>query len=131
MRSRISGKVKISLNLSEDDHGVLLSAPLFEWVMENLTKNAVDAMGGEGLLTITTGTEKGKVWIDVADTGKGIARKNFKTCFRRATPQKNVAGDSGSRSCSASSKTTTAAKSTSKTPSSAKAPPSASSSPPA
>ncbi len=81
MRSRISGKVKISLNLSEDDHGVLLSAPLFEWVMENLTKNAVDAMGGEGLLTITTGTEKGKVWIDVADTGKGIARKNFKNVF--------------------------------------------------
>lgn len=37
MRSRISGKVKISLNLSEDDHGVLLSAPLFEWVMENLS----------------------------------------------------------------------------------------------
>ncbi len=81
MRSRISGKVKISLNLSEDDHGVLLSAPLFEWVMENLTKNAVDAMGGEGSLTITTGTEKGKVWIDVADTGKGIARKNFKNVF--------------------------------------------------
>ena len=54
MRSRISGKVKISLNLSEDDHGVPLSAPLFEWVMENLTKNAVDAMGGEGSLTITT-----------------------------------------------------------------------------
>ncbi len=81
MRSRISGKVKISLNLSEDDHGVLLSAPLFEWVMENLTKNAVDAMGGEGSLTITTGTEKGKVWIDVVDTGKGIARKNFKNVF--------------------------------------------------
>ena len=81
MRSRISGKVKISLNLSEDDHGVLLSAPLFEWVMENLTKNAVDAMGGEGSLTITTGTEKGNVWIDVADTGKGIARKNFKNVF--------------------------------------------------
>lgn len=81
MRSRISGKVVVSMNLSEDDHGVLLSAPLFEWVMENLTKNAVDAMGGEGSLTITTGTEKGKVWIDVADTGKGIARKNFKNVF--------------------------------------------------
>lgn len=81
MKSRISGKVVVSMNLSEDDHGVLLSAPLFEWVMENLTKNAVDAMGGEGSLTITTGTEKGKVWIDVADTGKGIARKNFKNVF--------------------------------------------------
>lgn len=81
MKSRISGKVKIVLNLSEDDHGVLISTPLFEWVMENLTKNAVDAMGGEGTITITTGTEKGKVWIEVSDTGKGIARKNFKNVF--------------------------------------------------
>lgn len=81
MKSRISGKVKIVLNLSEDDHGVLLSKPLFEWVMENLTKNAVDAMGGEGTITITTGTEKNKVWIEVRDTGKGIARKNFKNVF--------------------------------------------------
>lgn len=81
MSSRISGKVKITLDLSEDDHGVLLSTPLFEWVMENLTKNAVDAMGGVGDITITTGTEKGKVWIDVKDTGKGIARKNFKNVF--------------------------------------------------
>lgn len=81
MKSRISGKVRISLNLAEDDHGVLLSTPLFEWVMENLTKNAVDAMGGEGVITITTGTEKGKVWIEINDTGKGIARKNFKNVF--------------------------------------------------
>lgn len=81
MKSRISGKVKIVMNLSEDDHGVLLSIPLFEWVMENLTKNAVDAMGGEGTITITTGMEKGKVWIEVKDTGKGIPRKNFKNVF--------------------------------------------------
>lgn len=81
MKSRISGKVKIVLSLSDDDHGVLISTPLFEWVMENLTKNAVDAMGGEGTITITTGTEKGKVWIEVNDTGKGIARKNFKNVF--------------------------------------------------
>lgn len=81
MKSRISGKVRIDLNLSEDDHGVLISTPLFEWVMENLTKNAVDAMGGEGTITITTGTDKGKVWIEVNDTGKGIARKNFKNVF--------------------------------------------------
>ena len=46
MRSRISGKVAVRYNLSDDDHGVFLSTSLFEWVMENLTKNAVDAMGG-------------------------------------------------------------------------------------
>ena len=81
MRSRISGKVDLRMHLSPDDHGVLLSRPLFEWVMENLTKNAVDAMDGAGSIDITTGEDKDKVWIDVADTGKGIARKNFKTVF--------------------------------------------------
>ena len=81
MKSRISSKVSLSLALSDDDHGVLLSDPLFEWVMENLVKNAVDAMGGEGAITISTGMDKEKVWIEVADTGKGIARKNFKNVF--------------------------------------------------
>ena len=48
MKSRVSGKVNIVMNLSDDDHGVMLSVALFEWVMENLTKNAVDAMDGAG-----------------------------------------------------------------------------------
>ncbi|MBD5270275.1 MAG: HAMP domain-containing histidine kinase [Bacteroides sp.] len=81
MRSRISGKVDLRMHLSEDDHGVMLSRPLFEWVMENLTKNAVDAMDGAGSIDITTGDDKDKVWIDIRDTGKGIARKNFKNVF--------------------------------------------------
>lgn len=81
MKSRISGKVEVRMHLSDDDHGVLLSRPLFEWVMENLTKNAVDAMDGAGTLDITTGTDKDKVWIEVRDSGKGIARKNFKNVF--------------------------------------------------
>lgn len=81
MKSRISGKVQLRMHLSTDDHGVMLSRPLFEWVMENLTKNAVDAMDGAGTLDITTGTDKDKVWIDIKDSGKGIARKNFKNVF--------------------------------------------------
>lgn len=81
MRSRVSSRVAIEMHLSDDDHGVRLSRPLFEWVMENLTKNAVDAMQGEGRIDITTGSEKSTVWIEVHDTGKGIARKNFKTVF--------------------------------------------------
>lgn len=81
MRHRVSGRVDIRMNLSEDDHGVLLSRSLMEWVMENLTKNAVDAMQGAGVIEITTGVEKNIVWIEVKDTGKGIARKNFKTVF--------------------------------------------------
>lgn len=81
MRSRVSDRVKINLDLSADDHGVRLSRSLFEWVMENLTKNAVDAMQGEGRIDITTGADKSVVWIEVKDTGKGIARKNFKKVF--------------------------------------------------
>lgn len=81
MKNRISGKVQITMNLNKDDHGVRLSRPLFEWVMENLTKNAVDAMDGEGHIYITTGAEKNLAFIEVTDTGKGIARKNFKTVF--------------------------------------------------
>lgn len=81
MSSRISGKVKLEMKFPADDIGVMLSPPLFEWVMENLTKNAVDAMSGEGEITITTGVEKGKAWIEVKDSGKGISRKNFKKVF--------------------------------------------------
>lgn len=81
MKSRVSGKVKIEMCLSEEDNGVVVSRPLMEWVMENLTKNAVDAMKGEGKITVTTGKEKNNVWIEVSDTGKGIAKKNFSTVF--------------------------------------------------
>jgi signal transduction histidine kinase len=82
MRSRLPAHVSLHLNLADDDHGVLLSTSLFEWVMENLVKNAVDAMGGNnGSITITTGTLADRLYIDITDTGKGIARKNFKNVF--------------------------------------------------
>ncbi len=81
MKKRVSGKVMIGMRLSTDDHGVMLSRPLIEWVMENLTKNAVDAMQGEGEIWITSGKDKNVVWVEIRDTGKGIARKNFKTVF--------------------------------------------------
>ena len=61
--------------------GVMLCQSLFEWVMENLTKNAVDAMDGEGRLDITVEDSPNNVVILVKDTGKGIPRKNFKNVF--------------------------------------------------
>lgn len=82
MRSRVSGKVSINLDFGPDDYPVNLSMSLFEWVMENLTKNAVDAMEGAGRIDITTGADDKKVWVEVSDTGRGIPRKNFKTVFR-------------------------------------------------
>ncbi|MCM1320120.1 MAG: HAMP domain-containing histidine kinase [Muribaculaceae bacterium] len=81
MRSRISKQIDVRMDLAPEDCGVHISRPLFEWVMENLTKNAVDAMEGKGTLTIKTGVEKDRCYIDVTDTGKGIARKNFKNVF--------------------------------------------------
>ena len=81
MKSRLSGKVSIDMDFSSDDHPVMLSTELFEWVMENLTKNAVDAMDGAGKITIVTGAEGNKAFIEVSDTGKGILRKNFKNVF--------------------------------------------------
>lgn len=82
MRSRISGKVTVNMHFGDDDYAVNLSMSLFEWVMENLTKNAVDAMEGAGRIDITTGADNKKAWIEIADTGRGIPRKNFKTVFR-------------------------------------------------
>lgn len=81
MKSRISKQIDVRMELSPEDYGVRISPPLFEWVMENLTKNAVDAMGGKGTLTISTGVDKDKCYVDITDTGKGIARKNFNNVF--------------------------------------------------
>lgn len=81
MRSRISGRVRLTIHSDADDCGINVSRPLIEWVMENLTKNAVDAMQGVGELDITTGHDRNTAWIEVRDTGKGIAKKNFKTVF--------------------------------------------------
>lgn len=81
MRGRISGKVALFLDFGEDDFGVMVSQSLFEWVMENLTKNAVDAMAGMGEIHITTGRGRDCIWVEIRDTGKGIPRKNFAKVF--------------------------------------------------
>ena len=73
MRSRISGRVAIGLHFPESETAAMVSRPLFEWVMENLTKNAVDAMQGEGRIDFTVATEHDHIVIDVSDTGKGRA----------------------------------------------------------
>lgn len=58
-----------------------VNAPLFEWVVENLCKNAVDAMDGKGTLTVELFEDPDNAYIEVSDTGKGIPRKSFKTVF--------------------------------------------------
>lgn len=81
MSSRISSRISLTINTTPQPVNVMASTPLFEWVMENLIKNAVDAMEGSGAITVTTGIDKGRGFIEVADTGKGISRKNFKNVF--------------------------------------------------
>ena len=58
-----------------------MNESLFSWVIENLAKNAVDAMEGRGVITVSTGRRKRRIWVDVADTGKGIPKSRFKTVF--------------------------------------------------
>lgn len=81
MSSRISSAVEFSVSLWSEPLTVSLSAPLLEWVMENLIKNAVDAMEGHGRLAVTTAVEGQSAVIEVADSGRGIPRKNFQTIF--------------------------------------------------
>ena len=80
---RTSHNVVISCRLPDHDVMVNINAALFEWVIENLCKNAVDAMnGGPGTITIAVAEAEQNVTIDVADTGKGISKKNIKNVFR-------------------------------------------------
>lgn len=81
MSSRISRRIKLTLSQWHEPLIVTLSPPLTEWVMENLIKNAVDAMEGSGDINIEIRPEKAKALIEISDTGKGIARKNQKAIF--------------------------------------------------
>ncbi|HYF67439.1 MAG TPA: HAMP domain-containing sensor histidine kinase [Ohtaekwangia sp.] len=83
LRPRVSSKVKIDVFTLSENIFANVHAPLFEWVIENLCKNAVDAMGNVGTIAIKIlrGNE-GKVFIDISDTGKGIPRSKLSMVFR-------------------------------------------------
>lgn len=83
IRKRAPGSVQFMVNtfgLSQLKAAV--SPPLFDWVIENLLKNALDAMEGKGSITIDIREEKGQAQIDVTDTGKGIAPQNVNQVFK-------------------------------------------------
>ena len=81
MKRRSPAKVRYNLELSAAQPVACLNVPLIEWVMENLCKNAIDAMSGCGEITVTVADAADKVLVDVADTGKGIAKAHWKTVF--------------------------------------------------
>ncbi len=85
MNRRTSKKIVIESHIAfgGNDQLVLMSPSLFEWVIENLCKNAVDAMGGvEGKIKISAFRESKKIVIEVSDTGKGIKKMDIKNVFR-------------------------------------------------
>lgn len=83
LRPRVSSKVRMEVFTLSENIAANVHAPLFEWVIENLSKNAVDAMGNTGTIAIKIlrGNE-GKIFIDISDTGKGIPRSKIDHVFR-------------------------------------------------
>jgi signal transduction histidine kinase len=84
LKKRISTKVKLDyINNLDANFELVLNRYLFEWVIENICKNAVDAMTGTGAIVVTMSiSTKNQLVIDITDTGKGIARNSWKKVFR-------------------------------------------------
>ena len=103
MRARTSNKIEYRLEVKDErlEARAMLCVPLFEWVIENLCKNAIDSMEGKGTINISIQTalraersqttslldrlrlpDSGTIYIDITDTGKGIDRRNFKRIFQ-------------------------------------------------
>jgi len=80
MRKRASGKVSMTGDCPSDLK-FLINEQLFDWVLENLLKNALDAMDGEGVIKVEVSSSGNMVMIDVSDTGKGIPKNKFQTIF--------------------------------------------------
>ncbi len=82
LKKRTSAKIVYQFINNVGNCDIPLNTELFSWVIENITKNAVDAMEGGGTLTYTLNLEKGRVIFDISDTGKGIAPNKQKAVFK-------------------------------------------------
>lgn len=82
MKNRSSKDTTYVFHTEQDKIYVMANTALIEWVVENIWKNAIDAMQGSGTLTIEIGQENNHVTIDITDTGKGLPRNKFKTIFK-------------------------------------------------
>ena len=83
LKTRSSNKVVFKTSFSETDVvETHLNTALFSWVIENLCKNAIDAMGNHGTITIELHEKGNQILIDVTDTGKGVPKSQFKTIFQ-------------------------------------------------
>ena len=83
MRKRAAGKIVFSININGPQQIIAkVSAPLFDWVIENLLKNALDSMEGKGSILVEINDEQNTVGIDITDTGKGISKQNIAKVFK-------------------------------------------------
>lgn len=81
MQKRSPSRVSIELKTNEEEVPVNMSGPLFDWVIENLIRNALDAMDGKGQIEIQVMNYPQQVLIDISDTGKGIPKHQVKKIF--------------------------------------------------
>lgn len=82
LRLRVGRNVDFTLENHCTNENINMNKALFEWVVENITKNAIDAMGGKGKLNISIVTQNHQTIIDITDSGKGIPKKQFEKVFQ-------------------------------------------------
>ena len=83
IKRRATDRVSFSINSGgENDIIAMINPPLFDWVIENLLKNALDAMDGKGAININIKNETAQIVIDVKDNGKGISKNNIANVFK-------------------------------------------------
>jgi len=81
MQKRAPSKLAFSLHTNEEEIPMYINGPLFDWVLENLLRNALDSMDGTGKIEIRVTNHPHQVWIDVCDSGKGIQKHQIKKIF--------------------------------------------------
>jgi signal transduction histidine kinase len=82
VKTRSSGKIRFTLKAPSEDILIPLNAALFEWVIENLCKNAIDSLSGQGEIEVAITDFTQVIYIDILDTGKGIPKSMFNTIFK-------------------------------------------------
>ena len=82
MKTRSPKKVEFSIISTDDSINAMLNTPLFHWVIENLVRNAIDAMAGKGKIEFNISTNDNLVFLDISDTGKGMSQQKKKDVFK-------------------------------------------------
>jgi signal transduction histidine kinase len=82
LKTRTSDKINFNITYPYDDIKIPVNSALFEWVIENICKNAIDAMDGAGTVDINLKDNTQIIYIDIGDSGKGISKNKFKTIFK-------------------------------------------------